>query len=196
MTSFSLKLNLSAPANIVLWLACSLYQLCVVWPVSNGSFSEMTYSEKCPRSRYVAFIPGGNGGWMTAYRLELLETEVGRENLEAMAERARSTQLAQQVTSLSQQLAAQRCVATFLGANEKPLREELANLHKVCHILGSFTYALFMAFFSPASLRSPQGASQSHVLDRLNVWHLSNQLVISYASHEWAHSWSDFLMCN
>jgi hypothetical protein len=64
-------------------------------------------------------------------RLESLETEVGRENLEAMAERARSAQLAQQITTLQQQLAAQRCVATFLGSNEKPLREEIACLRKV-----------------------------------------------------------------
>ena len=58
--------------------------------------------------------------------------EVGRDTLEVMGERSRAHQLAQQVATMTQQLAAQRCVATFLGSNEQSLREEIANLHKVC----------------------------------------------------------------
>ena len=64
-------------------------------------------------------------------RLELLEMEVGRDTLEVMGERSRAQSLAQQVANMKQQLAAQRCVATFLGSNEKCLREEIVNLQKV-----------------------------------------------------------------
>lgn len=63
--------------------------------------------------------------------MELLETEVGRDTLEVMGERSRAQSLAQQVANMTQQLAAQRCVATFLGSNEKFLREEIVNLQKV-----------------------------------------------------------------
>ncbi|CAL8468407.1 g7947 [Coccomyxa elongata] len=63
-------------------------------------------------------------------KLELLETEVGRDTLEVMGERSRAQSLAQQVANMTQQLAAQRCVATFLGSNEKVLREEIVNLQK------------------------------------------------------------------
>lgn len=58
--------------------------------------------------------------------------EVGRDTLEVMGERSRAHQLAQQVANMTQQLAAQRCVSTFLGSNEQSLREEIANLRKVC----------------------------------------------------------------
>ncbi|KAK9915445.1 hypothetical protein WJX75_009249 [Coccomyxa subellipsoidea] len=64
------------------------------------------------------------------YKLELLEMEMGRDTLEVMGERSRAHQLAQQVANMTQQLAAQRCVSTFLGSNEQSLREEIANLRK------------------------------------------------------------------
>ncbi len=48
-----------------------------------------------------------------------------------MGERSRAQSLAQQVANVTQQLAAQRCVATFLGSNEKLLREEIVTLQKV-----------------------------------------------------------------
>ena len=63
--------------------------------------------------------------------MELLEAEVGRDTLEVMGERSRAQQLAQQVANMTQQLAAQRCVATFLGSNEQSLRDEIAALRKV-----------------------------------------------------------------
>jgi hypothetical protein len=63
-------------------------------------------------------------------RLELLETEVGRDHLEALAVGTRAARLEQAAALLRQQLAAQRCVASFLGAHEQPLRAEIAALRQ------------------------------------------------------------------
>ena len=61
---------------------------------------------------------------------------MGRDSLAAMAEQVRSRQLAQQVVTLTQRLAAQRCVATFLGSHEDALRAEVASLKRVGQLQG------------------------------------------------------------
>lgn len=81
---------------------------------------------------------------MRACRLEMLETEVGRDHLEALAVGTRAARLEQQVALLGQQLAAQRCVASFLGAHEVPLRKEIAALRQVR--IGCFRAPLCISF--------------------------------------------------
>ena len=61
---------------------------------------------------------------------------MGRDSLAAMAEQVRSRQLSQQVATLTQRLAAQRCVATFLGSHEDGLRAEVASQKKAGHLQG------------------------------------------------------------
>ena len=56
---------------------------------------------------------------------------MGRDHLEALAVGTHAARLEQQVALLGQQLAAQRCVASFLGAHEVPLRREVAALRQV-----------------------------------------------------------------
>lgn len=57
--------------------------------------------------------------------------EAGRDGLEALAVGSQVARLEQRVALLSQQLAAQRCVASFLGVHEAPLREEIVALRQV-----------------------------------------------------------------
>lgn len=67
----------------------------------------------------------------------MLEAEVGKDSLAAMAEQVRSRQLLQQIATLTHRMNAQRCVATFLGSQEDALKEEVESLRKVClvHVL-------------------------------------------------------------
>ncbi len=91
--------------------------------------------------------------------------EVGRDTLEVMGERSRAQQLAQQVANMTQQLAAQRCVATFLGSNEQSLREEIANLRKVCTYYTPWLVvwlALCSCVWLPHLLRCQHSVPASH----------------------------------
>ncbi|CAL5221225.1 g3377 [Coccomyxa viridis] len=65
-----------------------------------------------------------------ACRVELLETEVGKDSLAAMAEQVRSRQLLQRIATLTQRVNAQRCVTAFLGSQEEALKAEVESLRK------------------------------------------------------------------